>query len=455
MKNSFVVAGVFVVSALVLFSVGLFLIGNSHKLFAHHLDFYTEMSGVNGVTRGLKVRVAGFDAGQVESIQIPRLPSGKFRLKLQVDDKLQQLVRDDSVVTVESDGLVGDKFLLIHDGTDQSAQALNGTTLPSKEPLELSAVIAKAAGVMDQASVTLRDIHGKLDTALDTVTKTVDNADGLITVARNGKGTIGVLLNDQQTSAQLKQTVANAEQATANLDHSSVQVEQVVTDFQSRNLPAKVDSTITSARHAAGQIDEASQQVNATLTDALGPDRSGEDAAENIRESLSNVNVATANLADDTEALKHEFFFRGFFKKRGYYSLGELTPEQYRANVYFQKDSNRRTWLGAANSFTTDAKGNEVLTAEGKRQIDQTIGQEKQTIVDESLVVEGYSSQVTAPNEVINSRSRPLLVAQYLEEHFHLKSTDIGIMPLNATPPPNSGKDTWDGACIVFLAAKK
>ena len=138
-----------------------------------------------------------------------------------------------------------------------------------------------------------------------------------------------------KTAFKLKQTVANAEQASANVKQMSFQAGQVVTDIQSRKLPAKLDDTVATARHAAQQIDEASQKVNTTLDGALGPDHLGENAAENIRESLSNVNQATANLADDTEALKHEFFFRGFFKKRGYYSLAELTPDQYRTCLLY------------------------------------------------------------------------------------------------------------------------
>ena len=455
MKHSMVSAGIFVVSALVLFSIGLFLIGTSHNAFTRHVTFYTELSEVNGITPGLKVRVGGFDAGQVESIGVPDKPSGEFRIKLQIDDKLRNLVREDSVVSVDSDGLVGDKFLFIHKGSDNSQEAQTGSTLLSKEPIELSAVIAKASGVIDQTSGAISDVQGKLNVALDTVTRTVNNADGLVSDARHGKGTISVLLNDPQTASQLKMTVANAEQASANVKQISVQAGQLVTDLQLRKLPAKLDDTVTTARHAAQQIDEASQKVNATLDEALGPDRSGENAAENIRESLSNVNLAAANLADDTEALKHEFFFRGFFRKRGYYSLEELTPDQYRTNSFFQNESNRRSWLAAAVAFTKDAMGNEILSIEGERQIDQIIGKKKDSIVGEPLVVEGYSSQATAANEIIASRSRSLLVAQYLEKHFYLKSTDIGTMPLNATPPSKSGKATWDGACIVFLAARK
>ena len=140
-------------------------------------------------------------------------------------------------------------------------------------------------------------------------------------------------------------------------------------------------------------------------------------------------------MADDTEALKHEFFFRGFFKKRGYYSLKDLTPDQYRSNPYFDSQRNRRTWLNAA--------------------IDQVIGTTKDSVIDQAIIVEGYSNQVSAADEMVTSRSRSLIVAHYLEKRFHLSAKNIGVIPLNATAPPSSGKDSWDGACIVLVANAK
>ena len=151
MKKQGLIAGIFVVSALLLFSIGLFLIGDSHQAFAHHATFYTEMFDVNGLAPGLRVRVAGYVAGQLESIEIPHRPSDKFRLKLQVDTKLRKLIRDDSVVTVETDGIVGDKFLLIHDGNCARSRSGIPVILDALPPL-LDA--AAAAGLR---FVTLSD----------------------------------------------------------------------------------------------------------------------------------------------------------------------------------------------------------------------------------------------------------------------------------------------------------
>jgi phospholipid/cholesterol/gamma-HCH transport system substrate-binding protein len=455
MKINYAAVGVFVLSAALLFSLGLFLIGNRQKAFAHHVDFFTSLNDVNGISSGSKVRVSGFEAGQVTGIEIPDRPSDKFRLKLHVDSELHGLVRDDSFVTVESDGLVGDKFLMIHQGTDQASEAASGTTLPAKEPIEISAVIAKATGIMDQANAAIGDIKTKVDGTLDAVTTTVNNTNALVTGIRSGNGTAGMLLTDQQTANNVKDAVGNAQQAAANLNQVTVQARQVMADFQSRDLFGKAEATLNNTKNASRQIAEASQQINFTLNDALGPDWSGESAGQNLSQTFSNVNLATANMADDTEALKHEFFFRGFFKKRGYYSLKDLTPDQYRSNPYFNNQRNRRKWLDAADAFAKDSNGNEVLSAAGEQEIDQVIGTTKDSVIDQPIIVEGYSNQASAANEMVTSRSRSLIVARYLEKRFHLSAENIGVMPLNATAPSSSGKDSWDGACIVLVANAK
>jgi hypothetical protein len=58
------------------------------------------------------------------------------------------------------------------------------------------------------------------------------------------------------------------------------------------------------------------------------------------------------------------------------------------------------------------------------------------------MVIEGYSTQTSPVEQLVLSRAHMLLVAHYLELHFHLNSKNIGVMPLNATPPPSAGKST-------------
>jgi hypothetical protein len=49
------------------------------------------------------------------------------------------------------------------------------------------------------------------------------------------------------------------------------------------------------------------------------------------------------------------------------------------------------------------------------------------------------------------ARRRADLVRQYLEVHFHLRHSDVGIVPLLNISPHGSGRDSWDGAAIMLL----
>src|SRR5208337_5363325 len=125
----------------------------------------------------------------------------------------------------------------------------------------------------------------------------------------------------------------------------------IVSDIQSRNFGAKIDQTMENVHSAAHNIDVTTQQLQGTIAKALAPDAQGRDASDNIRETLSNVNDATANVTEDTEALKHGFLFRGYFKKRGYYSMAQLAPDKYRQDKVFVNPKNTRVWIKAAELF--------------------------------------------------------------------------------------------------------
>lgn len=463
-----ITVGIFVVVAAALFTGGLFLIGNQHKAFRRHVEFYTEFANLDGIAKGAKLRVAGMDGGQVTDIQIPDRPSAKFRLHLQVEDKLHGLIRADSLVTIETSGIVGDKYLLIHEGSDQAAEAAEKTTLHSKEPFEIADMIEKASGILNKAGGTITDVQGKLDGALDAVTKTVNNTNGVVTDIRRGRGTAGLLLEDKATAAEVKQAIGNGQQATANINQATVKVNDLLTDLQSRNLPQKAGVTMDNvqasseqAKQASLQINQASQrinqttqQLNQTLTQALGEDQFGENAASNLRQSLSNVNQATGNLADDSEALKHEFFFRGFFKKRGYDTLDNLPVEKYRQDLILTKDSKQREWLAASALFQTAPDGTETLSLDGRQQLDLLVAR-LPNVYGAPLILEGYSAQGSPSDRLVLSRQRAVLVLKYLQLHFRLESKDLGIVALSSTPPRSAGRPTWDGICLVLLTPRK
>ena len=468
--------GLFLTSGIGLFTAILFLIGNRHDVFGKHVEFYAEFSDIGGLPRGAQVRVSGIEAGEVKGIQIPSSPASKFRLKLQVRADARGMVRTDSLVSIRTEGIVGDEYVFIRKGTGTAGEAPDGATLPSKEPFDIGAALEKGSALLDKSSALLdnvhssvTDLHGRLDVALESVTKTVNHVDGLVTVVQPdirklasnasqitdtindivsdlnaGKGPAGLLLRDETTRKMLQATLSNAQQATLNLSDASERADQVLADVQSRDLASKAQSILEN-------VQAMSEQLNQTVKSALAPDNMGDDGATNIRETLSNLNRGTASLAEDTEALKHEFFFRGFFKKRGFYDLEQLSSADYLKACQRQNACGSRTWLDAANLFATGSNGAVLLDEAGRHAIDSAVAPVVDSLLGHLVIAEGYSGTGTPDQQFVTSRRRADLVREYLEAHFHLVHSEVGIVPLRDKTPHCAGRNTWNGVAIVLF----
>ena len=335
MKNRSFIVGMFVIAGLLLFTTGLVLIGNRHEAFAKHVEYYAEFTNLSGLTRGAKVQVAGMDAGEVVGIDVPSSPASRFRVHLRINEVLRGLVRTDSMAMIGTEGVVGDTFLLIRAGSAGAASASAQATLQSKEPTEISelldqgkAVLADVDSTVKTANGMLVSVGGNLNTTLTGVQTTVGNVDDVVLGLKAGRGPAGMLLRDEALADHLRQTVTSAQQAAANLDHASSQADALVSDLQSRQLPQKVDDALVSVKSATDNSDVSTGQLRQTISEATAPDSQGVTAGENLRESLANANAATANMADETEALKHNFFFRSFFSHRGYFNLTDMAEDK-------------------------------------------------------------------------------------------------------------------------------
>jgi hypothetical protein len=348
------IIGVFLIGGLVLFGVGLFLIGSQNNLFSHNFKVYAYFTNVSGLTSGAQVHVSGLNAGSVTDIHVPNQVPPRFRMTLSINSKFRPLVRQNSVATIASQGMVGDQFVEINPGKYPGAECVSGCTIQSTEPTNLSDLLNQASGVM----------------------KT---------------------LNDTLASA--------------------------------------------------GRVANHANQALATF-DARG--RGGITGPEHLRETIVDAQRAANNVAEDTEALKHNFFLRGFFKHRGFYSLAEMSDEQYRKSDFVKEKKSKRVWVPAAELFSHRG-GHDELTKEGRAKLDSAMSEFLSYLPNQPLMVEGYSDTGSQAAEYDESAERANLVRDYLMDRFHLKPEFTGAMPLSDMPPDQTDRTTWDGVCLVIL----
>jgi phospholipid/cholesterol/gamma-HCH transport system substrate-binding protein len=460
------------------------LIGDRRQAFGNHVEYYSEFQNLAGLANGATVRVGGMSAGEVLHIEVPDSPPSRFRVRWRIDARLRGLVRGDSVATIETEGVVGGTYLAVRPGTSHTQQAAALATVPSKEPVELSELLTRGTGLLNDAQSMLKDVGGKLGGTLDQVTTTIGNVNDIAVGLKQGRGAAGMLLRDQEFASHIRQSVTsatsnadeilagikegrgaagmllrdeavtgeirdslkNVQQATSDLGQASHQVAALVAELNSQQIPQK-------AAVAVDSLSQSAQQVHQMISEINQPDRQGVTAGTNIRQSLENVNAASLNLADDSEALKHNFLLRGFFRRRGYYSLDHISAERYRQDAAFTSRANSRAWLAASELFQDGANGQEELSVAGKALLDGTLTENGDAIFESPIVVEGYCSGRSADQTRL-SRARAILVRQYLQARFQLESSNLGIVALRSVPPNGAEHTTWDGICIVVLKRK-
>jgi phospholipid/cholesterol/gamma-HCH transport system substrate-binding protein len=485
MQNKNVSVGLFVVGGLLLFGAGLFLIGDRRQAFGEHAEYYAEFTNLAGLSSGAEVRVGGMAAGEVVGIGVPDSPSSRFRVKWRIRGALRGLVRTDSVVTIDTEGVVGGTYLAVRPGTVQGAQAAALATIPSQDPAELSELLTRGSSLLNDAQAMLKDVGGKLSGTLDgvsaavsnvndiavglkqgrgaagmlltddalakqvrqSITSTTTNIDELVAGIKAGRGAVGILLRNDAVSGQVQESINNVQLATANLADVTRQAGAMVSQLNAQKLPEKAGAVIDN-------LNASTQQVHQMLTEINQPDRQGLSAAANIRESLTNANVATVNLADGTEALKHNFLLRGFFRSRGYFTLDHISPDQYRRDPAFTSRTNRRMWLSASDLFQDGANAQEELSPRGRELLDATLAESGDGVVESPLVVEGYWRKGSVSDQLWRSRNRAILVRQYLLAQLQLEPSNVGVVPMRGSAPQGTEHPTWDGVCIVVVRKK-
>lgn len=462
-KSRAIKVGLFLICGIVLFAAGLFMIGNREQLFAHHYDIYTEFANVDTIVSGAKIRVSGMDAGQVSNISIPKDPSGKFRLQLKVDDKFRDIIREDSVASIETEGMVGNKFVSIKKGTNDSPDCKAGCTLPSEEPVNIGNLMKKGGDLVQTAQNTITDIQHHVDTTIEHVDGTIvamrgnveriasngahitNTVNGLVAGVSQGHGTVGKLLTDGQMANNVSATIAQAKQASTNIEQATAKANDMVAEIQRRDLP-DVHQTVANARDTTAEIKGA-------VTDFVKNGPLDQNTGETLKETIDDAHRATRNLASDTEAVKHNFFLRGFFHKRGFYNLTQFNPSEY-ASSEFVKRPAKRIWLSAGDLFTNSPVGTPQLTAQGRSAVDQAISQIADELPNNPIMIEGYADSGSSAQRYLAASQRAADVKQYLESRFHLNPDLLGTIALDDKPPKGAGMESWNGVCLTLVVSR-
>src|SRR5271170_4895974 len=135
--------GAFIIAALAILVSGIFMIGGKQYLFSSTYRLNTRFGSVVGLDSGAEVRVGGVHSGSVRSVELPSKPTDKITVWMDLDRSSQNIIKQDSIATIETEGLLGNVYVAISFGSANGANVADGGTIGSLPPIEMSELIDK------------------------------------------------------------------------------------------------------------------------------------------------------------------------------------------------------------------------------------------------------------------------------------------------------------------------
>jgi phospholipid/cholesterol/gamma-HCH transport system substrate-binding protein len=236
--------GAFIVGTLAILAAGVFIIGSKEYLFHSTYKLKAQFENVAGLADGADVQVGGVHSGTVTGILLPTRPGGKVTVILDLAKSTHEIIKQDSVASIQTEGLLGNQYLAISFGSAGQADVKDGEIIQSEPPFDMADLLKKANGILDSSQEAILNVT-QATAHLSSVSAKIDS----------GQGTVGALVNDKQLYSNLAHT-------TTTLDQTMVQAQTGVTDFKDNMEALKHNFLLSGYFKKRGYEDSASLVAN-------------------------------------------------------------------------------------------------------------------------------------------------------------------------------------------------
>lgn len=192
--------GLFIAGGLALFVFAIFIIGRQKNLFNPVFRLTTTFYSISGLQVGNNIRFSGINVGTVDNIKI--INDSTVRVDMMIRKEVQQFIKEDSEAAIGSEGIIGDRILVITQGSSDAAMVKDGQQLLSTEPIETDAIMAN----LDVSSWNAGIITQQLAE--------------IMTKINSGNGTLGRLIQDSTIAENINETIANLKKSSKGLDEN-------------------------------------------------------------------------------------------------------------------------------------------------------------------------------------------------------------------------------------------
>ncbi|MBG7630529.1 MAG: MCE family protein [Bacteroidetes bacterium] len=305
--------GLFVIISTLLLISLLYFIGNKQNLFGKTFRISAVFNNVNGLILGNNVRYSGINVGTVKKINM--INDTTICVDMVIEDKFLKHIKKNAVAAIGSDGLVGSMVINIVPNKGSSLNLFPGDTIKSFSKISTNDMLSTLNTTNENAALLTSDLL-KITTAIN-----------------EGKGTLGMLITDEEMAVNLKSTALYLNRtskaaaktmddlqkiiAAVNYDESfaavllsdsisAMQLKSIISNLEKTS--SEIDAVISNINDVVLAAKSGDGSINYMLNDTL--------LVKNIDTTMKNLKEGSVLLNENLEALKHSFLTRKYFKKQ-------------------------------------------------------------------------------------------------------------------------------------------
>ena len=237
--------GIFISLGITVFILAIYFIGEKQQLFRSTFRLSGVFRDVGGLQAGNNVRLSGINVGTIDNVSI--ISDTSVRVVILIDESTRKFIRKDAVASIGSEGLMGNKVLIINPGTGGKKIIEENDTIATAQPIEIDEILKSLKTTIDNTS----DITGDLAK--------------IATNIESGKGTIGRLMMDSSWRQNIQSTIINLKEGSVGfrvfMDKAD-ELDEILTSLKTTidntsnitNDLAKISSSIESGRGTIGRL---------------------------------------------------------------------------------------------------------------------------------------------------------------------------------------------------------
>lgn len=305
--------GIFILVGLLFFGIGILAIGNINKSFTKTITVYSVFDEVSGLQPGDNIWFSGVKVGTVKAMQF--VDDASVEVTMKIETKSKTYIPNNAKTKISSDGLIGNKIIVIYGGSTKNGHLETGDTLAFERTYSTEDMIT----MLQENNKNLLAITGDFR-----------KISGEIAA---GEGSLGKLISEDTLYQSVNRVVANLNKASAK----TIQLTAAINTFadklnQEGNLMNDLaeDTTIynsisgsvkqlndftAAAVQSANNLQITTSELNKNTDTPVGVLLHNEQVAENIKTTVQQLESSTAKLNASLDALQHSIFLRHYFKK--------------------------------------------------------------------------------------------------------------------------------------------